>query len=183
MARVRPDHRPAGRGNNGGTLKKLSPGHVRFILEYVARPQNQTAAYIKAGFSPGGARQSASTLLKDPLVAAEVARLIKEKHKALHMEVDEILARTAMIARSSPLALFDDAGKVRPMSDLDEEAAAAIAGFDANGTPRLRDPMPALRLLAEHKKLVKNDDAGVNALASAIADRLKLARQRHKAKE
>lgn len=181
--RVRPDHRPQGRGHNGAPLKKLSPAHHAFILNVVARPQNQAAAYIAAGFSPGGARQSASTLLKDPLVAAEVARLIRKKHKALHMEVDEILARAAILARSSPLPLFDETGKPRPMSELTEEEAAVISGFDSNGLPRLRDPMPALRLLAEHKKLVKNDDAGVNALASAIADRLKLARERRKAKE
>lgn len=181
--RIRPDHRPPGRGTNGGPLKKLTEGHRRFILEYVARPQNMGAAYIAAGFSPGGARQSAFRLLRDPLVASEVARLIREKHKALHMEVDEILARAAMLARSSPLALFDENGKPRPMSELTEEEAAVISGFDSNGQPRLRDPMPALRLLAEHKKLVKNDDAGVNALASAIADRLKLARERRKAKE
>ena len=61
-----------------------------------------------------GSGQSASRLLQDPLVAARYKQLIEEKHKALHMEVDEILARAAMLARSSPLALFDENGKPLP---------------------------------------------------------------------
>lgn len=179
-------------------LKRLGPQHHTFILNFVARPHNATAAYIAAGFSAGGAKQSAHELLKDPLVKAEIKRLIEEKHKALHMDVDEILARTAMLARANPAALYDEKGALRPLHELDEEHTIMIAGIEveeirkgsgdkaevvgAVKKVRLRDPMAALRLLAEHKKLVKNADDGVNALASALADRLKLARERRKAK-
>lgn len=175
-------------------LKKLTPMHHRFIAHYVARPHNASAAYIAAGYSPQGARQSAHNLLKDPLIKAEVARLIEEKHKALQMDVDEILGRVAMLARINVAALFDENGKMKPLHELEEHEALAIAGVEveeiASGTGkkrevigsvkkvRLRDPMAALRLLAEHKKLVRNNDEGVNALASAIADRLKAAREK-----
>ena len=164
-------------------LKSLNAAHEAFLLNLAARPSNACAAYIAAGFSPGGARQSAHRLLQDPLIKARLAQLIEEKHKALHMDVDEILARTAMIARSSAAQVFDEKGKPRPIGELTEAEAAVIAGFDNNGMPRLRDPMPALRLLAEHKKLVKSNDEGVNALASALADRLKAARERRRNKE
>lgn len=180
-------------------MKKLGPQHHRFIANYVARPHNAAAAYIAAGFSPGGAKQSVHNLLKDPLIKAEVKRLIEEKHKALHMDVDEILARAAMLARIDAASLFDENGALRPMHELDETASIAISGVEVqeitSGTGknakvigslkkvRLRDPMAAIRLLAEHKKLVRNTDDGVNALASALAERLNQARMRRKAKE
>lgn len=180
-------------------LLKLNAMHEDFLLRYVARPSNATAAYIAAGFSPGGARQSAHRLLQDPLIAKRLKQLVEEKHRALHMDVDEILARAAMIARSGIAQVFDEDDNLIAPSKLDEASAAAIAGievvetFEGKGKDRvktgeikkvrLRDPMPALRLLAEHKKLVKNADEGVNALASAIADRLKAARERRRTKE
>lgn len=183
----------------GKFLKKLTAGHEDFLLRYIARPASATAAYIAAGFSPGGAKQSAHRLLQDPLVAARYKQLVAEKHKALHMDVDEILARAAMHARIDAAVLYDDQGNLKPIHELEEQASIGIAGIEVvetfSGTGkdrvktgeikkvRLRDPMPALRLLAEHKKLVKNADEGVNALASAIADRLKAARERRRNKE
>lgn len=180
-------------------MKQLGPQHHRFIANYVARPHSAAAAYIAAGFSPRGARQSAHKLLQDPLIQAEVKRLIEEKHKALHMDVDEILARAAMLARIDVAALYDENGALRPIHELEESASIAISGIEVQevteGTGknakvvgsikkvRLRDPMAAIRLLAEHKKLVRNTDDGVNALASALAERLNQARMRRKAKE
>ena len=180
-------------------MQKLGPQHHRFIANYVARPHNAAAAYVAAGFSPNGAKQSVHNLLKDPLIQGEIKRLIEEKHKALHMDVDEILARAAMLARIDAAALFDENGALRPMHELDETASIAISGVEVqeitSGTGknakvigslkkvRLRDPMAAIRLLAEHKKLVRNTDDGVNALASALAERLNQARMRRKAKE
>lgn len=185
--------------SNKRPLLRLKEQHHRFIANYVARPHNARAAYVAAGFKDSNsAANSAHEMLRDPLVAAEVKRLIEEKHKALHMDVDEVLARVAMLARIDVATLFDEKGVLRPLHELDETATLAIAGIEveelATGTGkkrqvigsikkvRLRDPMAALRLLAEHKKLVKNADEGVNALASALADRLNQARQRRKAR-
>ena len=179
-------------------LKSLSDRHREFALRFIATGKAKDS-YIAAGFSPGGAKQSAHQLLNDPLMRVHVAQLREEKFKALHMDVDEILARTAMLARVNVATLYDDKGQLRPVHDLDEEHAVAIAGIEVQeiiegagdsarviGTikkVRLRDPLPALRLLAEHKKLVRNTDEGVNALASAIADRLKAKREQRRAKE
>lgn len=175
-------------------LQKLSTQHELFCLELVKRGRMRLLeSYNAAGFA-GQSAQSAHRLANDPLVAARVAELLAEKFRALHMEADEILARAAMVARSDARALFDESGALRPLHGLDEEAAASIAGVETveefNGARkdrvktgevrkvRLRDPMPALRLLAEHKRLVKAPEEGLNALAQAFADRLKEARQR-----
>jgi phage terminase small subunit len=183
-------------------LSKLTERHELFCLHYVARPYNAAAAYVAAGFSAGGARQSAHQMLKQPLIKARIKELLDEKYKALHMDVDEILARAALVARAADVrVLLSEKGGVLTVDDLanlDDVAAAAIASIELEETKegrgakakvvsrvkkvRLRDPMPAIRLLAEHRKLVKSDDAGVNALASALADRLKAAREKRKAK-
>lgn len=175
-------------------LLKLGPRHELFCLELVRRGMRyQLEAYNAAGFR-GKAKQSANHLAHDPLVKARCAELLAEKLKALHMSADETLARLSMIARADPRALFDEHGNLRKVRELDEEEAAAIAGvetieeFTGVGRARvktgdvrkvrLRDPSVALRILAEHHKLVKSPDEGVNALATALAERLKAARER-----
>lgn len=162
--------------------QKLNHRHEAYILARVAGKMGAAAAR-EAGFGARRARQTAYELEQDPAIRARIAELRAEKLRALHMDVDEILARAAMIARSDPRALYDVDGKLRPLSELNDEESAAIAGFDRDGRPRLRDPMPALRLLAEHKKLVKSPEEGLNALAGAIADRLKAARERRRTQE
>jgi Terminase small subunit len=177
-------------------LAKLNERHEAYCLLRVAG-RTQTDAYMEAGYtckSRDTGRKEASKLEQDPLIASRLKVLWAEKFKVLHMDADEILARTAMIARSDARSLFDERGNMRPLHELTPEEAAAIAGvetleeFDGTGKDRvkvgdvrkvrLRDPMPALRLLAEHKKLVKAPEEGLNALAGAIADRLKAARER-----
>lgn len=184
---------PAPHGPRDKPLAKLSPRHEEFCLHRVAG-MRLGPAYMAAGMGRTlkQATKEAWTLEQQPLIQARIAELRAEKFKALHMGVDEILARTAMIARADPRALFDERGNLRPLHELTDEEAAALAGletveeFDGTGKNRvkvgdvrkvrLRDPMPAIRLLAEHKKLVKAPEEGLNALAGAIAERLKAKR-------
>lgn len=176
-------------------LKKLGDRHEVYCLARVAG-KTKTAAAKEAGYTGSRANRQGWEMERDPLIAARIAELRAERFRALQMDADEILARAAMIARADLRALYDEKGKLRPISELSDEEAAAIAGietveeFDGTGKARvkvgdvrkvrLRDPMAALRLLAEHKKLVKAPEEGLNALAGAIADRLKAARERRR---
>ena len=180
-------------------LSKLNEKHELFVLEFISRGlRGLEAAHKAAGFA--GTRQSAHQLRHDPLIKKRIAELMADRFKSLHMDVDEILARTASIARADVRGLFNEDGNLRNPGELDDTEAAAIAGIeiaeefdkDEEGKKRLigytkkvrlRDPMPALRLLAEYKKLVKQPDDGVNALASALAERMKAARERQRSKK
>jgi phage terminase small subunit len=181
-------------------LQKLNMRHELFCVTYIAQGlKHAPKAYVAAGFSAGGAHQSAWQLMQDPLIKARIAELMNERFKKLHMEVDELLARTAMLARADVRGLYDENGKLLAPSDLDMETAVGVASvkvyeeFSGTGKDRvkvgetkevrLRDPMPAIRLLAEHKKLVKVPDTGVNALANALASRLRAAREHKRKKE
>lgn len=173
----------------------LNERHEAYCLLRAAGSM-QSRAYLEAGFKPArhAAKKGAWELEHDPKIQARIAELRAERFKRLHMDVDEVLARVAMLARLDSRTLYDDKGNLRPLHELSEEEAAAIGGietleeFEGTGKDRvkvgdvrkvrLRDPMPALRLLAEHKKLVKAPEEGLNALAGAIAERLKAARER-----
>lgn len=160
-------------------LLKLNERHEAYCLGRVAgRPK--VDAYMEAGFkaSRSTARREASKLEQEPVIAARLRTLYAEKFKQLHMTADEVLYRLALVARADARTGFDDEGKPLPPHKLTDEAAAAITGWDADGRPRLRDTTPVLRILAEHHKVIKAPEEGLNALAGAIADRLKAARER-----
>lgn len=184
---------------DSGVLDKLGPRHETFCLAYVANGQNGTRAAIAAGFSENSAKQTAARLTADPLVKARIAELLTEKFRALHMTADEVLARAALVARSDVRGLYNEDGTLKAPHELDDAAAAAVAGievleeFDGKGKDRvkvgetkkvrLRDPMAAIRLLAEHHKLVRTPDEAANAIFGALADRFKRARERKRNKE
>ncbi len=182
-----------------GTLDKIGPRQEAFCLAYIANGQNATQAAITAGYAVKSARQVACKVAADPLVKARIKELLDEKFRALHMGADEVLARAALIARADVRGLFKDDGTLKAPHELDDTAAAALGGLDVleefSGTGkdrvkvgetkkvRLRDPMPAIRLLAEHHKLVRTPDEAANAIFGALADRFKAARERKRKKE
>ncbi len=83
----------------------MTPRQERFIAEYV-KDLNATQAYIRAGYSPGGAAQAAEKLLRN----AEICAAIAKKQKA----IGERLEITA--------------GKV--LQDLEDTRCKAIASED-----------------------------------------------------
>lgn len=177
-----------------GIDKPLNDRQEAFAQHYAAT-LNATDAFRKAGYASQHPDSDAYRLKQLPRVRRRINELRSQIHEQVKMEAVEVLARAAMIARSDIRGVIGPNGEIADLRNLDEEVSAAIAGVDVleekvdgavvgyTKKVRLRDPMPALRLLAEHLKLVKNDSEGVNALAGAIADRLKAARERRKQKE
>jgi hypothetical protein len=117
----------------------------------------------------------------------------------MHMSAGETLARIAMTARADIRQLFDSTGQFKPVNELDDSTAQAIAGIetetrfdmhvDKDGDPvtvptvvrkvRLRDSTAALKLLAEHHGLIGSDaQQAAGAMVDALADRMEAARRR-----
>ena len=179
-----------------------NPRRELFCLEYL-KDKNATQAAIRAGYSAKTAKQSGHQLLTFTDVKARVAELLQEAFKAVQMDAQEVLARMARIARADVRGAFNPDGTLKSPTTLDDDGAAAIAGIevvelaggmkvDAEGgvqhipmyvkKVRLRDPMPALRTLAEHHELIKGAGEGVDALAGELAEQLKRARMRRRGK-
>lgn len=167
--------------------------HETFALAFI-RTNNKTKAALAAGYSEATARQSGCRLSKEPLVAARIAELRSAQFTAMQMENNEILGRIAAQARSNIRSVFDDEGKLRPIHEMTEDEAFAIQEIRETVTPgtkgqpdtvvrtvKMRDPTQALRMLAQHKKLIGNDgDEALSNIAAAFADRMAAARARRR---
>lgn len=177
-----------------------NPKHERFV-HYYLRHLSKARAAIEAGFSAKTARQIGHAISTRPEVAERIRELQAEQWKTLQMENDEILGRLAATARQDIRRLYNDDGTFKPIHELTFEEASMIIGLeqevstvkrkkgDGNEpTPltttrklKFRDPVPALRILAQHRKLIGNEaDEALNNLAAAFADRMAAARERRR---
>jgi phage terminase small subunit len=170
-----------------------------FCLAYVANKGNATQAYITVGFSPNGADRAAHKLMRSAEVVRRIEELKADAWRRMHMNASETLARIAMTARADVRQLFDSTGQFRPINELDDATAQAVAGIetetrfdmhvDKDGDPvtvptvvrkvRLRDSTAALKILAEHHGLIGSDaQQAAGALVDALAERMEAARRR-----
>jgi phage terminase small subunit len=126
--------------------------------------------------------------VKDLVKAANLAKV-----QAANITAQRVMQELGRIAFSDIRRVFTSTGDLKPIHELDDDTAAAIASVDSetrregrgeDATPvttkkvRTVDKMAALSLLAKHFKIVGDEGDGVNALASALADRLDRAHRR-----
>lgn len=179
-----------------------NPKHERFVHYYV-RHLSKARAAIEAGFSAKTARQIGHAISMRPEVAERIRELQAEQWKTLQMENDEILGRLAATARQDIRRLYNDDGSFKPIHELTFEEASMIIGLEQEVATvkgrrkkadasepepltitrklKFRDPVPALRILAQHRKLIGTEaDEALNNLAAAFADRMAAARERRR---
>jgi phage terminase small subunit len=173
-----------------------NPKHEHFAQAYVLC-NNLGRAAREAGYAANGDRQRGYALSKDKKIAARIKELRDAYFDAMQMENAEILARLAAAARTDIRQLYAENGAFKAMADLTFDEAAMITSVEADeevgkdGTVKtiirkvkVRDPVPALRILAQHKKLIGTElEEGLNNIASAFADRMAAARQRRRTQE
>jgi len=175
----------------------LKDAKREIFCQVLVQTNKRTKAALAYGSTKTSARNQACRLMKEPDIIARVEELRKAQFQALQMETDEILGRLAAQARGDLRMLYDDDGKLRPINDLSMEEAACLqevietttpGGKDANGNRlpdivtrkiKLRDPTAALRMLAQHKRLIGSEaDEALSNIAEAFAQRMADARQR-----
>lgn len=142
------------------------------------------------GIDVSGAHRAITT---NPHILARSKELIETKFNKLNISAERVMTELARVAFASAKGIFDENGDMIPIHKLPDDVAATITGIDVEtrwegkgdaAVPitmkkiRRADKMSALNTLAKHFKIVGDDNDGVNALASALADRLKAARQR-----
>lgn len=114
------------------STSKDAAAHRRkvFVEEYLANGGIAKFAAIKAGYSAKCAEQQGSRLMKDPAVR----RLLDERRTVLanSMEIttERVLREMARIAFFDPRRLFNADGTPKPLNELDDDTAAALAGLD-----------------------------------------------------
>lgn len=175
-------------------MKALTPKQQRFVDEYLI-DLNATQAYIRAGYSARGnvAEVNAARLLRNAQVQAAITEKMKNREKRTEITQDRVLQEYAKIAFFDPRKLFDENGQPKPISELDADTAAVIAGldvleeFEGSGEDRhfvgytkkykIADKKGALDSVARHLGMF-NDKLDLNVTGS-LADRLARARNRN----
>lgn len=172
--------------------KKAHAGRpdVRVFIEQYVLDRNATRAAIAAGYSPQTAAQQGSRLLKNVKVRAELdsrqAAVIAKVQQETGITLERTLREIARIGYFDPRRLFDKDGRPLPITQLDDDTAAVIAGLDVmeewqgSGEDRalvgyvkkwkLSDKKGALDMLMKHLGAYKadNDQAG-EAAAKALS--------------
>ena len=168
----------------------VDPRYEKFAQHYAIHRKAKAAA-TEAGFPSG-------TDARAILMRREVGLRLKEiwglAMDNVGLTPDVVMQQLRNFAFPDVRRLYDEKGDFLPVHELDDETAATITAIDVETrmervganeftpvkTTKIRrvDPMPALGILAKHFKIVGDEGEGINALANALADRLKTARQR-----
>lgn len=118
---------------------KLSAKQKMFIDQYLV-DYNATQAAIRAGYSEKTARAVGHENLTKP----DIKKAIQERQEELLKEIRENQYRTVKqlqaLVHFDIRNLYDDKGNLKPIAELDEDTASALAGVDVvRGTTRVRD--------------------------------------------
>lgn len=130
---------------------------TRFIKEYLI-DHNATRAAISAGYSENGAEVTGHRLLRNPKVREEIEKANAEINSSLDVSIERVRKELARLAFYDPRKFFKDDGSLKPISELDEDTAMAIAGMDVN---ELFDGNGEERALAGYCKKLKLSDKGM----------------------
>lgn len=103
-----------------------------FVAEYRVH-RNATRAAIAAGYSPKSAKFTACKMLKEPAIAAAIAKQTAKALDKLEVTVQRVLKERARLAFFDPRKLFNEDGTPVPIQDLDDDTAAVIAGVKLDG--------------------------------------------------
>lgn len=172
--------------------------HELFCLKFL-KHRNAT----RAGREVGGQERTGEFLIARPDIQKRIRELTERMLTNADITAQRVMLELARVAFADVREAFDEQGALLPVHEMGNDAAAVIVGIEhetrfertteidlATGEPVKRrievrtakikraNKDAALGLLAKHFKIVGDEGDGVNALASALADRLKTARKR-----
>ncbi len=173
--------------------KELTEKRARFIEEYL-RDYNGTQAAIRAGYAPESAGVEACRLLKNANVRKRLEKRKKQLLDAISEDQFRTMRELSRVAHLDIRKLYDEQGQLKPVSEWDDESAAAVAGVetvrrqspeerDEEGNPvwetvmkvKTYDKVKALELIGRHQSLFNDsltlkpgDETGVIYLPAKV---------------
>ncbi|WP_292532176.1 terminase small subunit [Methylocystis sp.] len=149
------------------TGKKLTRKNEEFVRQYLL-DLNAAAAYRRAGYTARGnsAEVNAARLLRNAQVAEAIDKAMAERAARTEVSADRVLRELAKVAFFDPRKALKYDGSLRPLSEMDDDTAAAIAsldvveiGGDESGVTRkvrLTDKLRALELIGKHLNMFRD---------------------------
>lgn len=127
---------------------KISQQHEDFARQYLI-DLNATQAAIRAGYSEKTAYSQGHRLLKNAEIQNLIAELRKETAERLELTRDDCIRQYQRIGFSDPRRLFSADGSIKGITELDDDTAAAVQGYEIE-CRRLdgpdSDPVPVLKI-------------------------------------
>lgn len=108
---------------------KLSEKQKAFCREYII-DFNATQAAIRAGYSKRGASVTGTRLLANAKIQSEIAALTQLACERNEISTDRVLSELARIAFLDPIELYDDDGRLKPLSKMSEDARRTISALE-----------------------------------------------------
>jgi len=112
-----------------GDMSKLTPKQAAFVREYLI-DLNATQAAIRAGYSAKTAYRTGADNLTKPQIADAIQQGVNKRAQRTEITADRVVQELARIAFGDPRRLFDANGNVKPVTELDDDAAAMLGGLE-----------------------------------------------------
>jgi len=109
----------------------LNPKQIAFCFEFM-KDHNGTQAAIRAGYSEKTARVQASDLLTIPNIQQFIQKREAEIRAAAGITRERVMAELGKLAFLDPRKLYDQDQNLIPVSQLDDDTAASIAGVEVD---------------------------------------------------
>ena len=157
--------------------QQLRPQQQQFVVEWLKHGNGGRAA-IAAGYKASNAYGTASTMLKSPLIQAEIARVKARRAERTDISAERVLQQAQRMAFVDPRAYFAEDGSMIPVQELSDEAAAALQSLEVelgqNGKLKTRYKMvdrgAAVERLMRHLGLFERDNTqAVDAVGNLLA--------------
>ena len=145
---------------------KLTLKQEKFCQEYISNGGNASAAY-RAAYDTAKMKEetvirNACQLLKNNNITTRLKELKKQLNKKYEVTQERVITELARIAFFDSRQLFDDKGKLKKISDLDDDTAAVIAAVDVSDEGlkkiKLADKNSSLEKLCKHLGLYEKDN-------------------------
>lgn len=143
--------------------KKLTPKQAAFVAEYLI-DLNASAAARRAGYSEKTAGAIGDKLLKKAEIQESLSAAMKARANRTEITQDRVLQELGRIGFSDLRCYFHDDGSLKPIHELDDDAAAALSGVKVVTTSvgedvlyvkeiKLWDKKGGLELIGKHLKM------------------------------
>jgi phage terminase small subunit len=151
---------------------KLTAKQTAFVSEFLV-DGNATAAAKRSGYSERTAEKIGSENLSKPEIAKAIAAKQAKRYAKQDITAERILAELARVAFLDVGKMLNDDGAMKPISELDADTRAAIAGLELS---EIRDedgkPIGTLKKIKIADKLVALDKLARNF--GLLQDKLKI---------
>ncbi len=154
------------------TKPKLTARQAMFVSEFLV-DGNATQAAIRAGYSAKTAKAIGTENLAKPAIAAAIAEARAKRFARNDITAERVLQELARVAFFDIRRLLNPDGSMKPLDELDDDTAAAIAGLELS---EIRDgdgaPIGVLKKIKIADKLVALDKLARNL--GLLQDKIKL---------